>query len=97
MGLNATTLEQAIIRKLKVKTPELLPDELQRVTVENTPLEDGTSQYTTVEDRGPAEITPEIERALLPLIRSIAEAVVEEIEANATVVGTGVGTDWRIT
>jgi hypothetical protein len=97
MGLDATSLEAAVFAKLRVKTPQLLPDEFRRIVVTNTPREDGTSDYSTQEERGPAEITPEIERALRPLIQSIVEAVVEHIETNADVTGTGVGADWRIT
>lgn len=96
MAMDEAVLEEAIIGVLKAVTPQLLPDVQKGVEVVEVPLEDGSSTYTTVTNRGPAEVTEDGENAIRPLARAIATAVVEHITANAEITGTGVGTDWRI-
>ena len=96
MTMDAEVLEEAIIDVLKEVTPQLLPDTVKGVEVTEVPLEDGSSNFETTEQRGPAEVTEEGEAATRPLARAIATAVIEHITANAVITGSGVGTDWRI-
>lgn len=96
MAMDASVLEDAIISVLKEVTPQLLPDVVKGVEVSEVPLEDGSSNYETTEQRGPAEVTEDGESSTRPLARAIATAVIEHITANAAITGTGVGDDWRI-
>ena len=93
MALNSEELEQAIIVKIQEAARILKPNEVQGVEVQQTPQEDGSTEYNLNEQRGPLEIG---EDDIRHLARGIAEAVVAHIAANATITGSGVGTDWRI-
>jgi hypothetical protein len=95
--MDVEALESAILAVFREVTPQLLPNEVKGVEVTTTPKEDGTSVCTIEEQRGPVEVTSEATRALRPLARAIAIAVVEHIESHAEITGTGAGTDWRIT
>ena len=98
MAMNATRLENLIIARLKINAPQLFPDVVKNVEVREHPMQDGTIDFDVVEQRGALEVD---EKNILPLARSIAEAVIAEIKAGAEVddQGTALGSTgtWRIT
>ena len=93
MALDPLTLTQTIVSKYKAKMSAAFPDIVKGGTVVQIPKEDGSTEYQTVEQRGPMEIN---EEGFRPLAEAVAEAVIEHLKSSGQVDDTTAGSKWRI-
>ena len=83
MALDKDKLENAILDRLRIVTPQILDDEILNVEVTETEKPDGSVEYDTQEVRGPVTLDPKGLEKMRPLARAIAEAVIDQIINNA--------------
>jgi hypothetical protein len=88
MALDASVITQIALGKYKAKMAAAFPDVVKGGTVEKVPKEDGTFEYNLEEQRGPMEID---EKGVLPLLESLAEAVVEHLKSSGEIPDTTTG------